>query len=322
MSTGSCKLDAPSVRSSGRLSEGTRIPRARSEKSLESKIQGAALKLTPAQESRRLERERLKLAEAALKSSGDQFQRRMEEYNAILQSLQSHMEQTQKLQDLGSILTPVLAHDLKNHLTAISSLAQFCAERMDPAPLLERHLRVIFQNSQKASQLIVNFLDFARSVKYDRPTAQPMDLHDIIQEIWKVAKLAAVPRHVSWVTRFDKHLPKIMGDSEKMERVLLNLFLNAIQAIRKKGKVTVSTQFSARERDVEIVISDSGSGIPKKYHNRIFEPFFTTKKEGTGLGLSTCRAIIMQLGGTIRLESIPRRGTKVYLRIPVEISES
>jgi signal transduction histidine kinase len=318
----SCKLKGPSARSSDRLSEGTKTSPGRSEKSLQSEIQGGNLKLATAHVARRFESERLRLAEGALRDSGDQFQRRMEEYNTILQSLQGHMEQTQKFQDLGAILTPVLAHDLKNHLTAISSLAQFCAERMDPAPLLEKHLRIIFQNSQKANQLIANFLDFARSIKYAKTSAEPMDLHDIIQEIWKVAKLAAVSRHVSWIPRFDKHLPKIMGDSEKMERVFLNLFLNAIQALRKKGKVTVCTRFFACERAVEIVISDTGTGIPKKYHKRIFEPFFTTKKGGTGLGLCTCRAILLQLGGSIRLESIPGQGTKVYIRIPVEMSES
>ena len=234
----------------------------------------------------------------------------MNEYNVIIQGFQSQMEQTQKLQELGTVVAPMLAHDLKNLLTAISSLAQLCVERMNPTHPLEEHLRMIYEDSQKANRLIASFLDFARIVKYDSPPPQPLDLHDIIQKIWRVAESGTVPRHVALISRFDKRLPKIMGDSEKMERLFLNLFLNAIQAIRKKGSVTVSTQFLASERVIEILISDTGTGIPKEYQKRIFEPFFTTKEKGTGLGLSACRAIILQFGGSIRLDSIPGQGTK------------
>ncbi len=322
MAPSSFKLADSSARAPDRPSEVKGIPPVRPKRRLEDEIQELKLKLTVAQEALRREQERCKFAEMALGESEQKYQRRMDEYNVIIQGLQSQMEQTRKLQELGTIVTPVLAHDLKNLLAAISSVAQLCVERMNPVPPLEEHLRMIYENSQKANRLIVNFLDFARIVKYDRPTAQPLDLHDIIRKIWKVAESASAPLPISFVTRFDRRLPRIMGDAEKMERLFLNLFLNAIQAIRKKGRVTVSTQFLPSERAIQILISDNGTGIPKKYQEKIFEPFFTTKERGTGLGLSACRAIILQFGGNIRLDSTPGRGTKVYIRFPVVVGES
>jgi two-component system sensor histidine kinase HydH len=230
------------------------------------------------------------------------------------------MERTQKLQELGTILTPALAHDLKNLLAAISSLSQLCVERMNPTSPLEEHLRMIYENSQRADQLIAGYLDFVRTLKYDTSAREPINIHEVIQKMWEVAESAAPPRHISFATRFDKNLPKFMGDPEKMERLLLNLFLNAIQAIPKKGRVNVRTRFLASQRVIEILIADTGTGIPRKYRKRIFEPFFTTKQGGTGLGLCACREIIEQFGGNIRIDSFPKQETKVYIRLPVPVN--
>ena len=315
-----CNLVDPSVEASGRPSEGKGTPSVRSKRSLENEIQELNLKLAIAQEALRSESEGRKRIEAALAESDQKHQRLMGEYHTIVQGLRSQMEQTQKLQELGTILTPALAHDLKNLLAAISSLSQLCVERMNPPSPLEEHLRMIYENSQRADRLIAGYLDFMRTVKYDKLTAEPIDIHEVIYKMWGVAECAFPPHHVSFGTRFDKILPKIMGDPEKMERVFLNLFLNAIQAIPKKGRVIVRTKFLSTKKVVEILMVDTGTGIPKKYHKRIFEPFFTTKQGGTGLGLSACREIILQFGGDIRIDSAPRQGTKVYIRLPVPAS--
>jgi signal transduction histidine kinase len=320
MDPSSCKLIDHSVGASDRPSEGKRIPPVRSKKSLDGEVDELRLKLAIAQEARRLESERLKLAEVALGESEQKYQKLMAEYHATIQDLRGQMEQTRKLEELGTIVAPVLAHDLKNLLAAISSIAQLCVDKMDLTSPLEEHLRMIYEDSQSADRLITGYLDFVKTVKYDQLMREPMDLHEVIHKMWKVAESASAPHPISFVTRFDKSLPKITGDLEKLERVLLNLFLNAIQAIPKKGTVTVSTQFLASEKGVEIRIADTGTGIPKKYQKKIFEPFFTTKEGGTGLGLSACRAIILQLGGSIRIDSSRKQGTEVSVRLPVGVS--
>ena len=320
MDPSSCKLVDHCAGASDRPSEGKRTPPARSKRSPEGEIEELRVKLAIAHEARRLDNERLKLAERVLRESEQKYQELMAESHATIQDLRGQMEQTRKLGELGTIVAPVLAHDLKNLLAAISSMAQLCVDKMHLTSPVEEHLRMIYENSQSADRLITGYLDFVRTVKYDQLTREPMDLHEVIHKMWKVAESASAPHPISFLTRFDKSLPKITGDLEKIERVFLNLFLNAIQAIPKKGKVAVRTQFLASERVVEIRIADTGTGIPKKYQKKIFEPFFTTKEGGTGLGLSACRTIILQLGGSIRIDSSRKQGTEVSVRLPVGVS--
>jgi two-component system sensor histidine kinase HydH len=315
-----CNLVDPAPGASDRPSDGKRKPPVRSKRSLENEIQELNLNLTIAQEALRWESEGRKRIEAALAESDQKHQRLMGEYHTIVQGLRSQMERTRKLQELGTILTPALAHDLKNLLAAISSLSQLCVERMNPTSPLEEHLRMIYENSQRADQLIAGYLDFVRTLKYDKLTPEPIDIHEVIHKMWEVAESASPLRHISFATRFDKNLPKFMGDPEKMERLLLNLFLNAIQAIPKRGRVNVRTRFLASQRVIEILIVDTGTGISKKHLKTIFEPFFTTKQGGTGLGLCACREIIEQFGGNIRIGSSSKQGTKVYIRLPAPVN--
>jgi two-component system nitrogen regulation sensor histidine kinase GlnL len=286
---------------------------------LEQKVKELTLKLTIANEALNAERDRCQLAEKALEESEKKFNQLRAEYHQIILNMKHQMEQVQKTEEVGKILTPALAHDLKNLLAAISSLAQLSIEKKKlPSPLNER-LQLIYENSQRANQLIGNFLDFVKIVKLDTPSYESLDIHDLIDRMWAVVELNTAPRQVSFISRYDNSLPRLTGDRNKLERVFLNLLQNAAQAISKKGIVTVETRFVTSENVIEVNFIDNGVGILKEHRNKLFKPFFTTKEGGTGLGLSICHAIIQQHRGSIAVESQRKRGTKVSIRLPVTI---
>jgi signal transduction histidine kinase len=111
-------------------------------------------------------------------------------------------------------------------------------------------------------------------------------------------------------------------DSEQLHQVLLNLVLNGMQAIEGEGRITIAAKVDApggpsQADSVEISVSDTGAGIPPESLERIFRPFYTTKRGGTGLGLSLCRRIIRQHGGTLTVESKPGKGSRFIIRLPL-----
>jgi len=101
-----------------------------------------------------------------------------------------------------------------------------------------------------------------------------------------------------------------------MERVFLNLFLNAIQAVSEKGRIVIRTAFLPAEHEVEIQVSDDGPGIPEEHRQRVFEPFFTTKEGGTGLGLCICQFIVQQHRGRITLDESHPKGATFLVKLP------
>jgi signal transduction histidine kinase len=286
---------------------------------LQQKVKDLTLGLAIANEALKAENDRYHLAEKALEQSEKKYHQLRVEYNEIIVNMKHQMEQVQKIEEVTKILTPALAHDLKSLFGAISSLAQLSIEKKNlPSPSNE-HLQLIYENSQRGNQLIVRFLDFAKALKFDGLNYESIDIHDLIDRMWKFVEPSIGPRQVSFISRCDKNLPPLMGDRDKIERVFLNLLLNAAQAIPKKGIIAVVARLLSSENVMEVNIIDDGMGILKKHRKKLFKPFFTTKEGGTGLGLSICHAIIQQHQGSITIESQRRRGTKVSIRLPVAI---
>jgi signal transduction histidine kinase len=284
---------------------------------LDTRIQEPPLNLTLAHEALKVERDRRQLPEKALEESEQKFHQLWAEDYEIILNMKRQMEQGQKMEEVGKVLTPALAHDLKNLLTAISSLAQLSIQKeKGPSPLKE-HLQLIYDNSQRANRLIGSFLDFVKVVKLDTPNHEPIDLCDVVDKMWKIVELTIGSRRVCFISRCDKALPHPMGDRNKIERVFLNLLQNAAEAISKKGVVIVEARRVSSENAVEVNIIDDGMGILKEHRKKLFMPFFTTKEGGIGLGLCICHTIIQQHQGSITFKSRRKRGTKVSVRLPV-----
>jgi len=223
------------------------------------------------------------------------------------------MMRSDKLSSLGQ-LSAGLAHELKNPLAVISSCAQFCMDNMVLDLPLDENLHVIFRNSNRASKLINDLLAFAKPSFLEW---KEVDVNKVITNMLSMARLEATPYHIDFKLNFKKRLPKIIGDEEKLGQVFLNLIMNAIQAVSRKGTVILQTNFLARANQIEVNIIDDGPGIPDDYRKSIFDPFFTTKDAGTGLGLSICHSIIEQHKGSIIADNAEGLGARITVRLPV-----
>lgn len=227
------------------------------------------------------------------------------------------MMRSDKLSSLGQ-LSAGLAHELKNPLAVISSCAQFCMDNMVLDLPLDENFNVIFRNSRRASKLINDLLAFAKPSLLEW---KEVDVNEVITNMLSMAKLETTPYHIDFKCNFKKGLPKIIGDEEKLGQVFLNLVMNAVQAVSRKGTVILQTNFLAHQNQVEINIIDDGPGIPDEYRKSIFDPFFTTKDAGTGLGLSICHSIVEQHKGSIIADNAEGQGTRITVKLPVKQDE-
>jgi two-component system NtrC family sensor kinase len=239
--------------------------------------------------------------------------------SALIRDLESkHYEASHKERE-GKMITAGLLHDLRNPLGVISSCAQFCLDNLDLNSSAREKVQTILENSQKAQDLTKQFLDYTKTSLLD---FKPIKLNQLLLTIWKMSKLESDPCRVTFEARLDKHLPEIIASRENLERVFVNLFMNAIHAVSKKGKVILETRLLPSRDRVEIKIIDNGKGISKEQQERLFEPFYTTREDGTGLGLSICQSIIHQHKGTIAIKSQVGEGTTVTVLLPVNQSGS
>lgn len=247
--------------------------------------------------------------------------------------LEEQFVQSQKMQAIGQLAGGV-AHDFNNLLTAISGhcdllLTRHSRDHIDYADLMQIH-----QNANRAASLVGQLLAFSR-----KQTLKPesFDLQDVLSDLTHLLNRLVGERAQLRLVH-DMNLPQIWADKRQLEQVIMNLVVNARDAMPDGGTILIETQSvtltEPLDRDRAVVaagkwavvrVSDTGIGIPEDNLKKIFEPFFTTKKvgEGTGLGLSTAYGIIKQSGGFIFVDSKANEGTVFTLYFPVrETSES
>ncbi len=229
--------------------------------------------------------------------------------------LQASLAQSEKMAAVGQLAAGV-AHEINNPLTAILANAQLL-QRSLPArdkDLLEM-VALIIQASDRATQAVRDLLDFARRERYE---LLPTDLNETIQRTLALIGHELGSRRIS--LQFDPalNLPPINASQDHLQGVWLNLLINAIDAIdRGPGVISIRT-INAGET-VQVLVTDSGAGIPPEKISHIFEPFYTTKEpgRGTGLGLSVCHQIVTRHGGQILVSSKPDQGTTFTVILPL-----
>ena len=239
--------------------------------------------------------------------------------SAVIRELQDKNFESSHKQRVGKVIVSGLLHDLRNPLAVIRSCAQFCLDNADLSPSFREKMQMILESTEKANDLTKKFLDYAKSSVLD---FKPINFNRLLLVTWKTCELQSAPCQVALEARLEKNLPEIMASQENLERVFLNLFMNAIHAVSGKGKVVLETRLLPSRDMVEIKITDDGPGISQEQQEHLFEPFYTTKENGTGLGLSICQSIIQQHKGTISLESTSGQGTTFSIRLPVLQDES
>jgi signal transduction histidine kinase len=210
-------------------------------------------------------------------------------------------------------MAPVFAHEIRNPLGSIKGAAQVLrseVEGEDQRKLLD----VITEEVNRLNRVVSQFLDYARPYA---PELRPRPVNAVIEKA--MALIEADPRSCRTHIQLElhPHLPPVPMDQEQIHQLILNMALNAIEAMPEGGTLTIRT--SRIESDagdaVAISIRDTGTGIPKEAIKQIFTPFYTTKERGVGLGLAVCQRIIRNHGGRIRVKSIPGRGTIFYIRL-------
>lgn len=236
-----------------------------------------------------------------------------------LKKSQAVMRRADRLASLGT-LTASLAHEIRNPLVAIKTFAQLLPERMDDEEFRTGFLNIASGSVDRISTLINELLSFARP---STPQFKNEDINEIVQKVELLITPEARKMDVNLCSKFAPHLPPVLVDGEQIKQVLLNVILNAIQAIEGKGEIWLETRAvnisrnENAERFVQIEIRDTGEGIPQENLERIFDPFFSTRPSGSGLGLSISHQIVQEHGGFFDVESEVGKGTSFRIHLPL-----
>jgi len=226
----------------------------------------------------------------------------------------SEIEQVESIAKIGEMAAGV-AHEIKNPISGIVfAMNSIVRETNDKDPRKEIFEEVVKQ-ANKVEQNLESLLSFAR---HSRLEQSPTDLNAIIERILLFIRQQPDARVIITETDLAQDLPIILIDSKQIEQVILNLVINAIQAMPEGGTLTITTMKSATSRHIRILVKDTGVGIPNDKKERIFEPFYTTKPSGIGLGLALCREIVLRHDGEIDVESKPEVGTIFSIKLPIE----
>ena len=224
---------------------------------------------------------------------------------------QHELVRREKLASVGQLLA-ALAHDLRNPLGVIRSSAQLILEKRQEDAVKEEVARYIMEEVDKLSHRINDFLRYARQKPPDLRTVAVEDVARAA--LWQWQAQGGMER-LRIETRFGSNLPAIHIDPEQVKEALVNLLINAREAMPAGGRITMTT----RKGDnglVEIEVKDTGQGIAEAHLPRIFEPFFTTKEYGTGLGLTNVKRLVEDNGGSLTVASTEGAGSSFVTRFP------
>ncbi len=242
---------------------------------------------------------------------------------------EASLRQSQKMEAVGQ-LTGGIAHDFNNMLTGVMGSLDLMRRRiaMQRYDELDRFMDAATTSAERAASLTHRLLAFSRRQSLD---LQPLEINALVQSMSELVE-RALPEQVTLELALAPNLPTALADANQLENAILNLALNARDAMREGGKLTIATQRTdvrAHEIDTApdlpagefliVSVADTGTGIPPDVLEKVFDPFFTTKPvgEGTGLGLSMVYGFAQQSGGAVTIESEQGRGTCVKLYLPI-----
>jgi hypothetical protein len=230
----------------------------------------------------------------------------------------AEMLHAEHLATMGELAAGV-AHEIRNPLAGIAGAIEIISKDF-PENHPDREVMEDLRQEVRRIEKVLN--DLLAYAKPKPPRFGRADLKDTFARTLHLARQQIGPKNVEFSVQVPPDLPAFRMDSEQLHQVLLNLVLNGVQAIEREGKITVAAKIDAaggpgQANLVEISVSDTGVGIPPESTERIFRPFYTTKRGGTGLGLSLCRRIIRQHGGTLTVESKLGKGSRFIIRLPM-----
>jgi C4-dicarboxylate-specific signal transduction histidine kinase len=256
--------------------------------------------------AKELSRERLRLAEKVTD---------LERMTTALRATQEQVVRSEKLASVGR-LSAGLAHEIGNPLAAILGLVELLKAGGLSAAEAHDFLERVQRETERIHRILRELLDFARQRPSVSTETESADLARVVRETERLLRPQSDARQVRIDVRAAPELPRVAGSEHELSQVVLNLLLNATDAIAGAGKITV--ELSATETHVMLTVTDSGPGIASDVLPRLFEPFVTTKPEGkgTGLGLAVCQGVVARLGGSIEGKNAPGGGAVFRVQLP------
>ncbi len=266
----------------------------------------------------------------AIKSQ-DEFGELANTFNSMASALKERDEQlkeytkskimeSERLAIIGQLAANV-AHEINNPLQGIVTYSHLLLETMPNEEWSRGNLEKIVTQANRCRDIIRGLLDFARQRKIEK---RLYNVNNVIKECVSLLENQALFQNIQIIKKLDPKLPEIVFDPSQVERVFLNIIINAAEAMEGNGKLVLATRFNSVERMVEIAFSDTGPGISKENMEKVFSPFFTTKDvgHGVGLGLAISYGIVKEHKGTITVESKVGKGTTFTVKLPMIKDES
>ncbi|MEO8269749.1 MAG: ATP-binding protein [Aureliella sp.] len=235
-----------------------------------------------------------------------------------IEMLRTQLDQSRRMSMIGE-LTSTTTHEFNNLLTTILNYAKL-GQRHKDDPSRDKAFTRIYDAANRATKITGSILSLARN---RNGKMEPTDLKCIVEDTLLLLEREFRKYRIALDVVLEDNLPQVQALGSDLQRVLINLLVNARQVTPEGGGVRVALQIDPKSRDLILSIRDTGSGIPPEILPKIFEPFFSTKsgpdasgKGGTGVGLSTCKEVIDAHGGRIRVESSVGKGTAFMIRLP------
>jgi signal transduction histidine kinase len=229
-----------------------------------------------------------------------------------LKETEDKLIKAQRLAGIGT-LSKGLAHEIKNPLTVIRSFTEVLQERYNEPGFREKFFRIVNSEIDRINYVIEQLLDFAQPVS---PNFQDIQVHNLLDEAVSLVEHDFNKKRISIIKDYHHYKIEVSADSNQLKEVFLNLFLNALDAMKEGDKLTIITQIAYKE--LRILISDTGCGIPEENIPQLFDPFFSTKDKGHGLGLSIAYNIVKSHKGTIDVKSKLNAGTTFIITLPIK----
>jgi signal transduction histidine kinase len=232
-----------------------------------------------------------------------------------LQDAQKQVLQSEKLASLGRLAAGV-AHEINNPLTGILLYGNMMLEKISTSDPLRENLEYILEDSERCRDIVQNLLAYSRQTN---PSKETFQINTLVEESLGLIRDQKLFMNIEVKKELSEAALAITADRNQMRQVVINLVINALDAMEKEGVLALRTFPKNGGGTAVLEIADTGKGIPEENRSRIFDPFFTTKElgRGTGLGLSTVYGIVKENQGNIRLKETGRQGTTFRLEMPL-----
>jgi PAS domain S-box-containing protein len=225
------------------------------------------------------------------------------------------INRSEKMASLGQLSAGV-AHEINNPLTGILLYANLALERLDQADPLRKYLKSVINDTDRCRDIVKDLLAYSRQTS---PTKETFQVNSLVEQSLTLIRDQKRFLNINLVEKMSDEMMLIRADKNQLIQVIINLVMNAIDAMERKGTLTFLTYRSKNDKKVYIEVSDTGCGIPEENLSKVFDPFFTTKgpEKGTGLGLSTSYGIVKGNDGRITIKETGPKGTTFLIEFPL-----